>query len=164
MKRVRRRAPPLILAFVFVAVRFAWLLCCRFFSAFPSPFLGNAKRVRTMIGASEDDFKLLIVKRFVIVFEDGITVIRHWRVHNIIQKDRFKETIYVDERARLGFDKNKAYTEAAYQGTRRCRLLILRTFAFLPLFGPSVRTVSRCYLRAAYRKSAAAKARLRKAV
>ena len=74
-------------------------------------FLGNAKRVRTMIGASEDDFKLLIVKRFVIVFEDGITVIRHWRVHNIIQKDRFKETIYVDERARLGFDKNKAYTE-----------------------------------------------------
>lgn len=74
-------------------------------------FLGNAKRVRTMIGASEDDFKLLIVKRFVIVFEDGITVIRHWRVHNIIQKDRFKETIYVDERARLGFDKNKTYTE-----------------------------------------------------
>ena len=74
-------------------------------------FLGNAKRVRTMIGASEDDFKLLIVKRFVIVFEDGITVIRHWRVHNIIQKDRFKETIYVDERARLGFNKNKTYTE-----------------------------------------------------
>lgn len=74
-------------------------------------FLGNAKRVRTMIGASEDDFKLLIVKRFVIVFEDGITVIRHWRVHNIVQKDRFKETIYVDERARLGFDKNKTYTE-----------------------------------------------------
>lgn len=74
-------------------------------------FLGNAKRVRSMIGASEDDFKLLIVKRFVIVFEDGITVIRHWRVHNIIQKDRFKETIYVDERARLGFDKNKTYTE-----------------------------------------------------
>ncbi len=74
-------------------------------------FLGNAKRVRTMIGASEDDFKLLIVKRFLIVFEDGITVIRHWRVHNIIQKDRFKETIYVDERARLGFDKNKTYTE-----------------------------------------------------
>lgn len=74
-------------------------------------FLGNAKRVRSMIGASEDDFKLLIVKRFVIVFEDGITVIRHWRVHNIIQKDRFKETIYVDERSRLGFDKNKTYTE-----------------------------------------------------
>lgn len=74
-------------------------------------FLGNAKRVRTMVGASEDDFKLLIVKRFVIVFENGITVIRHWRVHNIIQKDRFKETIYVDERARLGFDKNKTYTE-----------------------------------------------------
>ena len=74
-------------------------------------FLGNAKRVRTMVGASEDDFKLLIVKRFVIVFEDGITAIRHWRVHNIIQKDRFKETIYVDERARLGFDKNKTYTE-----------------------------------------------------
>jgi len=74
-------------------------------------FLGNAQRVRSMIGASEDDFKLLIVKRFVIVFEDGITVIRHWRVHNIIQKDRFKETIYVDERARLGFDKNKTYTE-----------------------------------------------------
>ena len=47
-------------------------------------FLGNAKRVRTMVGASEDDFKLLIVKRFVIVFEDGITAIRHWRVHNII--------------------------------------------------------------------------------
>lgn len=74
-------------------------------------FLGNAKRVRSMIGASEDDFKLLIVKRFVIVFEDGITVIRHWRVHNVIQKDRFKETIYVDERSRLGFDKNKTYTE-----------------------------------------------------
>ena len=49
-------------------------------------FLGNAKRVRSMIGASEDDFKLLIVKRFVIVFEDGITVIRHQHIDLSIKK------------------------------------------------------------------------------
>lgn len=74
-------------------------------------FLGNPKRIRSMIGASEDDYKLLIVKRFILVFPSGITVIRHWRIHNLIQKDRFKETTYIEEKSMLSLDGNKTYTE-----------------------------------------------------
>lgn len=74
-------------------------------------FVGNPKRIRSMIGASEDDYKLLIVKRFLLVFPSGVVVIKHWKIHNYIQGDRCKPTTYMEERATLSLDGKKAYVE-----------------------------------------------------
>lgn len=73
-------------------------------------FIGNPKRIQRLIGASEDDLKLLIAKQFLLVFEDGVIVIKHWRLHNTIRKDRYTQTVYTDELKRLGIKENKAYT------------------------------------------------------
>lgn len=73
-------------------------------------FVGNPKRIAKLINASEDDLKLLIAKRFILVFEDGVIVIKHWRMHNTIQKDRYVPTAYQDELNRLFIKSNKSYT------------------------------------------------------
>lgn len=73
-------------------------------------FINNPKKIQRMIGASDDDLKLLIVKNFIIPFESGIVVIKHWKIHNYIQSDRYKPTVYQEERERLEMKKNKAYT------------------------------------------------------
>jgi len=73
-------------------------------------FINNAKRIARLIGASEDDLKLLIMKRFILIFESGVIVIKHWKIHNYIQKDRYKETLYTEEKNQLFLKDNKAYT------------------------------------------------------
>lgn len=73
-------------------------------------FINNPKKIQRMIGASDDDLKLLIVKNFIIPFESGIVVIKHWKIHNYIQSDRYKPTVYHEEREQLEMKKNKAYT------------------------------------------------------
>lgn len=73
-------------------------------------FVGNPKRIQRTIGATDDDLKLLIAKRFVLVFENGVIVIKHWRMHNTLQSDRYTPTAYVDEKSMLGMKPNKAYT------------------------------------------------------
>lgn len=75
-------------------------------------FVNNPKKIQRMIGASDDDCKLLIMKRFILAFESGVIVIKHWRIHNYIQKDRYKETLYKEERNTLALDGKNAYTEA----------------------------------------------------
>lgn len=77
-------------------------------------FVNNPKRIRNDVGASEDDLKLLIAKRFVIAFESGVIVIKHWRIHNYIQSDRYKPTVYLKERSTLMVCENKAYTECIH--------------------------------------------------
>lgn len=73
-------------------------------------FINNPKKIQRMIGASDDDLKLLIVKNFIIPFESGIVVIKHWKIHNYIRNDRYKETVYQEEKERLDIKENKAYT------------------------------------------------------
>ena len=73
-------------------------------------FINNPKRIQRMIGASDDDLKLLIAKSFIIVFESGVVVIKHWKIHNYIQSDRYKPTVYAEEKSLLDIKKNKAYT------------------------------------------------------
>ena len=73
-------------------------------------FINNPKKIQRMIGCSDDDMKLLIAKNFIIPFESGIVVIKHWRIHNYIQKDRYKGTVYQEELAQLNVKDNKAYT------------------------------------------------------
>ena len=74
-------------------------------------FINNPKKIQRMVGASDDDLKVLILKRFILPFESGVVVIKHWRIHNYIQKDRFKPTVYTEEKALLECKGNGAYTE-----------------------------------------------------
>lgn len=72
-------------------------------------FLGNVKTIRRMVGASEDDQKLLIAKQFLIMFPDGVVVIRDWHIHNYIQKDRYHQTIFTEDKKLLQLDSSKRY-------------------------------------------------------
>lgn len=74
-------------------------------------FVNNPKSVMRQTGASNDDLNLLIAKRFVLTFESGVIVIKHWKIHNYIAKDRYKETKYLAEKNTLSVDQNGAYTE-----------------------------------------------------
>ena len=74
-------------------------------------FLNNPKKIQKSIGASEDDMKLLIAKRFILTFEKGVIVIKHWRMHNLLRKDRYTETQYIEEKDTLMLKKDGSYTE-----------------------------------------------------
>lgn len=73
-------------------------------------FVNNPKRVMRVIGSNDDDLKVLIAKNFILVFESGVIVIKHWRMHNTLQNDRYHPTDYQDEYAQLGLKDNKSYT------------------------------------------------------
>lgn len=73
-------------------------------------FLNNPRKIQRMIGAGDDDLKVLISKRFLLPFESGVVVIKHWKIHNYIQKDRYKPTVYQEEKALLEEKENGAYT------------------------------------------------------
>ena len=72
-------------------------------------FVNNPKKIIKIIGANEDDLKILIAKGFVIVFERGIIVITHWKINNFIRKDRYKPTLYENEVQSLSQTKNGMY-------------------------------------------------------
>lgn len=74
-------------------------------------FVNNPKKIQRMIGASDDDARLLFAKRFVLGFENGVIVIKHWRMHNLLRKDRYNETQYLEEKAMLTVKEDGAYTE-----------------------------------------------------
>lgn len=74
-------------------------------------FTNKPRAIMNMIGAKDDDMKSLISKKFVIYFDSGVIVIKHWRMHNYIRKDTYSETKYKFEKAQLYLDENNAYSE-----------------------------------------------------
>ena len=72
-------------------------------------FIGNPKKIMRMMGANDDDYKVLVVKKFIIPFESGVCVIKHWLIHNTIRMDRFNPTTYGKEKAQLYLKENRAY-------------------------------------------------------
>ena len=74
-------------------------------------FINNPKKIQRMVGASDDDLKLLLAKRFLIAFESGVVVIKHWKIHNYIRHDRYTPTVYQEEKASLIEKEKKAYTD-----------------------------------------------------
>ena len=76
-------------------------------------FVNNPKRITDYVSASADDLKILLAKRFIIRFDSGVIVIKHWRMHNTLKSDRYHPTDYQDELALLCIKPNKAYTERA---------------------------------------------------
>ncbi len=73
-------------------------------------FVGNPKRVMKIVSASEDDLKLLIMKKFVLAFDGGVIVIKHWRMHNTLSQNRYHETQYLDEKSLLKIKQNGSYS------------------------------------------------------
>ena len=68
-------------------------------------FVSNPKKIIRMLGAQEDDYKILLVKKFIIQFDSGVCVIKHWLIHNLIRSDRYTETQWVKEKEMLKIDK-----------------------------------------------------------
>ncbi len=75
-------------------------------------FVNSPKKIMRMVGASQDDLGILILRKFIIPFDTGVVVIKHWRIHNYIRKDMYHETKYKDELATLSLDENNAYTQS----------------------------------------------------
>lgn len=74
-------------------------------------FINNPKKIQRMVGCADDDMRLLVAKAFIIPFESGVVVIKHWRINNYIRNDRYKPTNYTEEMAQLQVKENGAYTE-----------------------------------------------------
>ena len=72
-------------------------------------FINAPRSIMRMIGAKEDDMKVLVAKQFVIPFESGVVVIKDWKIHNYIQNDRYKPST-LPERNLLNIQKDKTYT------------------------------------------------------
>ena len=75
-------------------------------------FVNSPRKIMKFVGATNDDMNILIARKFVIAFDNGVVVIKHWRIHNYIQSDRYKETNYKEQKALLTLDENKAYKMA----------------------------------------------------
>lgn len=73
-------------------------------------FVNAPRSIMRQCGATQDDLAILIAKKFVIPFDSGVIVIKHWRINNYLQKDRIQPTKYVDEMSTLAIDEKGAYT------------------------------------------------------
>lgn len=82
-------------------------------------FINSPKSVMRQCGASIDDMNILLAKRFLLQFEDGVVVIKHWRINNYLRNDRYRETAYLDHKKQLSISENGAYSNgipnAVYQ-------------------------------------------------
>lgn len=73
-------------------------------------FVNKPRAIMRLVGAKDDDAKILVSKKFIIPFDNGVVVIKHWRMHNLIRKDRYIPTKYQEEKDSLFLDENNAYT------------------------------------------------------
>lgn len=76
-------------------------------------FLDSPKKVMRIIGSNQNDLEILLAKRYLLPFPSGVMVIKHWKLHNTIRKDRLKETIYTEEKNMLLEKDNGVYTDNA---------------------------------------------------
>ena len=72
-------------------------------------FINNPKSIMRNVKCCEDDLRVLATKKFIIPFESGIVVIKHWKIHNYIRKDTYTETKYKEEKSLLETDENGSY-------------------------------------------------------
>lgn len=75
----------------------------------------NPKRIMRMIGAANDDLQILVAKRFLLVFDSGVVVIKHWWINNTVRHDRHVPTTYQNELLELYQKDNKSYTRNTTQ-------------------------------------------------
>ena len=82
-------------------------------------FVGNPKSIIRQCGATQDDMLILLQKRFLLTFDSGIIVIKHWRINNYLRTDRYKNTNYKEELRTLMLDENNSYTEKNKEKSER---------------------------------------------
>lgn len=75
-------------------------------------FISSPKKMMKLVGSNDDDYKVLLSKRFILPFKSGICVIKHWWIHNTLYKDRYHLTVYQDELKTLQIKDNGAYTDS----------------------------------------------------
>lgn len=73
-------------------------------------FISNPKKIQRIVGASDDDATILMAKEYLLKFENGLMVIKHWRIHNYLRSDRYKPSLNTYERELLVVEKNGEYT------------------------------------------------------
>ena len=78
----------------------------------------SPRKVLRMLGCSEDDLKMLMAKKFVLPFENGVMVIKHWRLNNQLRKDRYVSSQYTEQKALLFIKDNGAYTFSESKGKK----------------------------------------------
>lgn len=81
-------------------------------------FLDNYRGLMRAVNASEDDLRVLIGKRFLILFPSKIIVVKHWKINNTIKNDRYNETKHLEEKGALVVKENGAYTERIHSGSK----------------------------------------------
>lgn len=79
-------------------------------SADDDGFVANPKMIMRVIGSSEDELKVLFAKKFLLAFDNGVCVVKHWRINNYIRKDIYKETKYIKEKSSLFIRENGSYS------------------------------------------------------
>ena len=83
-------------------------------------FVGSPKSIMRQCGATDDDMKVLLAKRYVLGFESGVIVIKHWKMNNYLRSDRHTNTTYLEEKELLETDDKGAYTEKNKVGIPSC--------------------------------------------
>ncbi|WP_076633694.1 replisome organizer [Lactiplantibacillus plantarum] len=77
-------------------------------------FVGNTKSIMRMTGSSDDDLKILLAKQYLIPFENGVTVIKDWHIHNYIRSDRKHPTKYTNELKQLELNEDASYSKLPF--------------------------------------------------
>jgi len=72
-------------------------------------FVSSPKKIMKFIGCSDDDFKILLAKQFLIPFESGVVLIKDWKIHNYIQSDRYQKTHFTNEKSMITESENGSY-------------------------------------------------------
>lgn len=83
-------------------------------------FVASPKKITKMVGCSDNDLGMLVMKHFIIPFDSGICVIKDWRIHNYIQKDRYHETQYIDEKSKLTVTDHNTYELTGNEPDTKC--------------------------------------------
>ena len=72
-------------------------------------FINNWKSIMKLTGSKEDDLRVLVAKQYIIPFDSGVLIIRHWRLNNYLRSDRFTPTNHQKELSKLTLDENNVY-------------------------------------------------------
>ena len=83
-------------------------------------FVNNPKSIMRVVGGKDDDFKVLEAKKFVIPFSSGVVVIKHWKIHNYIQSDRYTPTKYQKEKSMLKVNGKGSYSLIGNEMDTQC--------------------------------------------
>lgn len=93
-------------------------------SADDDGFIGSTKRVMLFVESEKSDLEELIKREYVIQFDSGVCVIKHWKAHNYLRNDRYHPTLFQQEKSQLGYDEgtrtyylvDKRYTNGIQSG------------------------------------------------